>query len=97
MTELHGKKCDGFLLMYSITNVSSFEAIQFTWDWLFRLRDDKKPPAVLVGMKSDLENDRVVCFLPCSTGVPFCGNLKKKTPTRSCSSFQAAPGHSLGC
>lgn len=52
---------DGYLIVYSITSTSSFEEAAVLWDKIVRIRDDQTDfPVVLVGNKSDLENEREV-------------------------------------
>ena len=53
------KKADGIILMYDITNRESFEKIS---KWRKDILDNKEKdfPVILVGNKSDLENERQV-------------------------------------
>jgi len=53
---------DGFVVMYSITDQSSFEDLSAFLDAIQAIKGDKDklPPIVLVGNKCDLESDREV-------------------------------------
>merc|ERR1719253_2467128 len=66
----------GFLLVYSITQQSSFEEIEQFKDKILRAKDMDKVPMVLVGNKCDLENEREVSVeqgkkLAAEWGCPF--------------------------
>lgn len=50
----------GFLLVFSITSLSSFNELAELRDQIIRIKDDENVPLVLVGNKSDLEDDRAV-------------------------------------
>ena len=59
------RRSDGFLLVYSITDRSSFEDIERKIAQVCRIRDvddDEDVPMVLVGNKCDREDDRQVLF-----------------------------------
>ncbi len=60
MRELYMKQGQGFLLVFSITSMSSFQELAELREQIIRLKDDEKIPLVIVGNKSDLEDDRVV-------------------------------------
>ena len=53
------KKADGIILMYDITNRESFDKISKWWEDILNNKD-KDFPVILVGNKSDLENERKV-------------------------------------
>lgn len=53
----HGQ---GFLLVFSITSSSSLEELSELRQQIMRIKDDDKVPIVIVGNKSDLEDDRAV-------------------------------------
>lgn len=53
----HGQ---GFLLVFSITSTSSLEELSELRQQIMRIKDDEKVPIVIVGNKSDLEDDRAV-------------------------------------
>ena len=53
----HGQ---GFLLVFSITNMNSLQELYDLRDQIIRFKDDNNVPLVIVGNKSDLEEDRVV-------------------------------------
>ncbi|KEQ77471.1 ras-domain-containing protein, partial [Aureobasidium namibiae CBS 147.97] len=58
--ELYMKSGQGFLLVFSITSSSSLKELSELRDQLVNLKDDPHVPIVLVGNKSDLEEDRAV-------------------------------------
>lgn len=60
MRELYMKSGQGFLLVFSITSMSSLEELDDLREQLVNLKDDPNVPIVLVGNKSDLEQDRQV-------------------------------------
>jgi len=51
---------EGFMFVYSITHAVSFKAIRSLYEHALRIKDLDKVPAVLIGNKSDLENEREV-------------------------------------
>ena len=53
------RRCDGIILMYSITNRNSFELIS---EWINNIYDlkDRETPIILIGNKCDLEDQRKV-------------------------------------
>ncbi|TVY45614.1 Ras-related protein [Lachnellula subtilissima] len=58
--ELYMKTGQGFLLVFSITSQSSLYELQELREQIIRIKDDDNVPIVIVGNKSDLEEDRVV-------------------------------------
>lgn len=60
MRELYMKTGQGFLLVFSITSQSSLAELQELREQIIRIKDDENVPIVIVGNKSDLEEDRVV-------------------------------------
>jgi Ras-related protein Rap-1B len=60
MQELYMRQGHGFLLVFSITNMSSLQKLSELRDEIIRIKDDENVPLVIVGNKSDLEEDRVV-------------------------------------
>ncbi|KAH0565139.1 hypothetical protein GP486_001472 [Trichoglossum hirsutum] len=50
----------GFLLVFSITSLSSLNELAELREQIIRIRDDENVPLVIVGNKSDLEEDRAV-------------------------------------
>ncbi|KAK2838263.1 Ras- protein rsr1 [Arthroderma sp. PD_2] len=60
MRELYMKQGEGFLLVFSITSMSSLNELQELREQIIRIKDDEKVPIVIVGNKSDLEEDRAV-------------------------------------
>ncbi|KAK0121557.1 Ras- protein rsr1 [Cadophora gregata] len=60
MRELYMKTGQGFLLVFSITSQSSLAELSELRDQIIRIKDDENVPIVIVGNKSDLEEDRVV-------------------------------------
>jgi Ras-related protein Rap-1B len=60
MRELYMKTGQGFLLVFSITSLSSLTELHELRDQILRIKDTTAVPIVLVGNKSDLEDDRAV-------------------------------------
>ncbi|KAL4920865.1 ras family-domain-containing protein [Aspergillus aurantiobrunneus] len=60
MRELYMKQGQGFLLVFSITSMSSLNELAELREQITRIKDDEDVPIVIVGNKSDLEEDRVV-------------------------------------
>lgn len=54
------KTGQGFLLVFSITSLSSLNELTELRDQIIRIKDDDRVPMVLVGNKCDLEEDRAV-------------------------------------
>ena len=60
MRELYMKQGQGFLLVFSITSMSSLQELAELREQIIRIKDDPNIPLVIVGNKSDLEENRVV-------------------------------------
>lgn len=60
MRELYMKQGQGFLLVFSICNMNSFHELAELREQIIRIKDDEDVPLVVVGNKSDMEEDRVV-------------------------------------
>ncbi|KAF2103733.1 putative ras small monomeric GTPase [Rhizodiscina lignyota] len=60
MRELYMKTGQGFLLVFSITSLSSLHELEELRAQIIRIKDDERVPIVLVGNKCDLEEDRSV-------------------------------------
>src|SRR5689334_17821243 len=60
MRELYMKQGQGFLLVFSITSMSSLHELAELREQIIRIKDDDNIPLVIVGNKSDLEDDRAV-------------------------------------
>ncbi|EEH33052.2 hypothetical protein PAAG_04105 [Paracoccidioides lutzii Pb01] len=54
------KQGQGFLLVFSITSMSSLNELAELREQIIRIKDDENVPIVIVGNKSDLEEDRAV-------------------------------------
>jgi len=53
----------GFLVLYAINDVKSFQEVQKLHDHVLRIKnDEEKVPFVLVGTKCDLEEDRKITY-----------------------------------
>lgn len=65
MRSTYYRTAEGFLLVYSITSRSSFDAIPEAYESILRTKDQDTFPVVLVGNKCDLEYERQV---PMSAG-----------------------------
>ena len=51
---------DGFILVYSIDNKDSFEAIKNRYERILKLKDGQKVSVIIAGNKCDLEENRKV-------------------------------------
>ena len=60
MRELYMKQGQGFLLVFSITSMSSLHELAELREQIIRIKDDENIPIVIVGNKSDLEDARAV-------------------------------------
>ncbi|CAF3436626.1 unnamed protein product [Rotaria socialis] len=63
MRDLYVKNGQGFVLVYSITSQATFNDLNEFYDRIMRIKDTElhgQPPLILVGNKSDLEDERVV-------------------------------------
>lgn len=60
MREQYMRTGEGFLLVFSVTDRSSFEEIPRFHTQILRVKDKDDFPMILVGNKSDLENERTV-------------------------------------
>lgn len=60
MRELYMKQGQGFLLVFSICNMNSFYELAELREQIIRIKDDEDIPLVVVGNKSDMEDDRAV-------------------------------------
>ena len=60
MRELYMKQGQGFLLVFSICNMNSFYELAELREQIIRIKDDENIPLVVVGNKSDMEDDRIV-------------------------------------
>jgi Ras-related protein Rap-1B len=54
------KTGQGFLLVFAITSASSFHELAELREQIKRIKEDDNVPMVLVGNKSDLEEDRAI-------------------------------------
>ena len=60
MRDLYMKSGQGFLLVFSITSLSSLTELQELRDQIVRIKEDPYIPIVVVGNKCDLEEQRAV-------------------------------------
>ncbi|XP_066936918.1 ras-like protein RAS2 [Clytia hemisphaerica] len=60
MREQYMRTGEGFLLVFSVTDKSSFDEIPRFHTQILRVKDKDEFPMILVGNKSDLENERTV-------------------------------------
>ncbi|RVX66201.1 hypothetical protein B0A52_10093 [Exophiala mesophila] len=60
MRELYMRQGHGFLLVFSICNMNSFYELAELREQIIRIKDDEDIPLVVVGNKSDMEDERVV-------------------------------------
>jgi Ras-related protein Rap-1B len=54
------REAQGFLLVFSITSLSSLQELAELREQIVHVKNDPNVPIVLVGNKSDLEDDRMV-------------------------------------
>ena len=76
MRDLYVKNGQGFLIIYSITSLQSFQDIRIMKEHIMRVKRTDRVPIVLVGNKNDLERQREVLHtegqaLAKSWGCPF--------------------------
>lgn len=74
MRELYMKQGQGFLLVFSITSMNSLHELAELRDMIVRIKDDEHVPLVIVGNKSDLEDDRQVSRATVFQLAQQCGN-----------------------
>jgi len=78
------RNSDGYVIVYSVTSIFSFNATEEFRKHIFRLTKREDVPIVLVGNKSDLGNERAISFekgLDLAKewgGVPFIETSAKK-------------------
>ena len=60
MREQYMRSGEGFLLVYSIADQSSFDELEVFYEQILRVKDREYFPMVVVGTKCDLEFDRQV-------------------------------------
>ncbi|KNC47863.1 Ras-like protein Rap-1b [Thecamonas trahens ATCC 50062] len=60
MRDLYMKNGQGFILVYSITAMATFNDLNDIHEQILRVKDAETVPMVLVGNKCDLEDDRIV-------------------------------------
>ena len=63
---------DAFLLVYSITNATTFDEIKMMREKILRTKDAEDIPIVVAGNKCDLEDERQVHF---DEGKSFCKSI----------------------
>ncbi|KAL0215295.1 hypothetical protein P9112_007479 [Eukaryota sp. TZLM1-RC] len=82
---------DGFLLVYSITCKSSFEEAKMLFKQVLKVKETDSVPVVLVGNKSDLNNERKVSLEEAQTFAKSIGAVffeaSAKTKTNVTESF----------
>ena len=60
LRDLYMRQCDGFILVYSITDRKSLDNVTDFVKHLKRVKDCTDIPLVLIGNKSDLESERQI-------------------------------------
>ncbi|RPA81913.1 ras-domain-containing protein [Ascobolus immersus RN42] len=60
MREIYMRTGHGFLLVYSITSLSTFQELTELRSQILRIKETQNVPIVIVGNKSDLQEDRAV-------------------------------------
>lgn len=68
------KSGQGFLLVFSITSITSLAELHELRDQIVRIKDDAHVPLVIVGNKCDLEEDRAVPRAKASAVSQFWNN-----------------------
>lgn len=75
LSDVLARTCSGYLLCFYLVNRESFEKLRTHRDFILKAKEKDSLPFVLVGCKSDLEQDRVIprrgrhieppwCFFP---------------------------------
>jgi Ras-related protein Rap-1B len=72
------KTGQGFLLVFSITSQSSLSELSELREQIIRIKDDENVPIVIVGNKSDLEEDRVVTRAKAFSVSQSWGNARRR-------------------
>ncbi|CCK71752.1 Ras family GTPase RAS1 KNAG_0H03380 [Huiozyma naganishii CBS 8797] len=73
MREQYMRTGEGFLLVYSVTSRTSFEELMTYYQQIQRVKDSDYVPVVVVGNKSDLEDERQVSY---DEGVALAQQMK---------------------
>jgi len=60
MRDQYIRSGQGFVIVYSITSMSTFESLNSFHDQILRVKDEDSFPVVILGNKCDLEKDREV-------------------------------------
>ncbi|KAI9354407.1 ras-like protein 3 [Pilaira anomala] len=60
MREQYMRNGEGFILVYSITSMQSFDEVRKLYDQIARVKDFDSFPVILIGNKCDIEHDRQV-------------------------------------
>lgn len=84
MRDLYIKNGQGFVIVYSITSLQTFQDIRTMKEQIMRVKGTDRVPMLLVGNKCDLEHQREVSFsdganLAQSWGCPFLESSAKST------------------
>ena len=62
MREQYMRTGEGFLLVYSINSLNSFQELNSFYDQILRVKDSDNVPVLVVGNKCDLEMERQVSY-----------------------------------
>lgn len=84
MRDLYIKNGQGFLVIYSVTSMQTFQDIRSMKEQIMRVKATNKVPILLVGNKCDLQRQREVSAqegeqLAASWGCPFLESSAKST------------------
>lgn len=60
MRDLMFRRGEGFIILYDITSQSSFNNVEHWREQIIEIKENVKTPIILVGNKSDLEDERMV-------------------------------------
>lgn len=96
MRDLYMKAGHGFLLVFSITSQSSLAELADLRDEIIRIKGHEDVPMVIVGNKSDLEEQRVVSRSKAFAVSQHWGAPYYETSARTRSQFSRRPLPSLG-
>jgi len=63
MREQYMRSGEGFLLVYSVADKTSFNEMEKFHRQILRVKDRDEFPMLMVGNKADLRSQRMVCFI----------------------------------
>lgn len=75
MRDLYIKDADGFILVYSVIDISSMNELYIINNQINRVRDNLDIPRIIAGNKCDIKNDRCVSL---NDGILFATKLSSE-------------------